>query len=73
MVAAAAAMLVTRRALAARPLAATAEPALKPNQPNHSRPGAEDGHRDVVRLHAVAVGDAPADQQGDDQGRDARR
>ena len=28
-------------------------PALKPNQPNHRRPGAEDGHRDVVRLHAA--------------------
>ncbi len=38
MVAAAAAVLVTSRALAARPLAAPADPALKPNQPNHSRP-----------------------------------
>ena len=37
-VAAAAAMLVTVKALAARPFAATAEPALNPNQPNHSRP-----------------------------------
>ena len=37
-VAAAAAVFVTRRALAARPLAATDEPALKPNQPNHRRP-----------------------------------
>ena len=37
-VAAAAAVLVTRSAFAARPLAATAEPALKPNQPNHRRP-----------------------------------
>ena len=38
MVAAAAAMFVTVKALAARPPAVTAEPALKPNQPNHSRP-----------------------------------
>ena len=37
-VAAAAAVLVTMKALAARPPAVTAEPALKPNQPNHSRP-----------------------------------
>ena len=37
-VAAAAAVLVTMKALAARPFAATAEPALNPNQPNHSRP-----------------------------------
>ena len=37
-VAAAAAVLVTRNAFAARPFAASAEPALKPNQPNHSRP-----------------------------------
>ena len=37
-VAAAAAMLVTVNALAARPPAVTAEPALKPNQPNHRRP-----------------------------------
>ena len=38
MVAAAAAVLVTMKALAARPFAATADPALKPNQPNHRRP-----------------------------------
>src|SRR6187431_1665241 len=38
MVAAAAAVLVTMKALAARPLAATADPALKPNHPNHRRP-----------------------------------
>ena len=36
--AAAAAVLVTTNALAARPPAVSAEPALKPNQPNHSRP-----------------------------------
>ena len=38
MVAAAAATLVTVKALAARPPAVSADPALKPNQPNHSRP-----------------------------------
>ncbi len=38
MVAAAAAMLVTVKALAARPPAVTADPALKPNQPNHRSP-----------------------------------
>src|SRR5882672_6771098 len=35
-VAAAVAVLVVTNACAARPLAANAEPALKPNQPNHS-------------------------------------
>ena len=35
--AAAAPVLVARKALAARPLAASALPALKPNQPNQSR------------------------------------
>src|SRR5437762_875769 len=35
--AAAAAVFVARKALAARPLASSALPALKPNQPNHSR------------------------------------
>src|SRR2546423_15723627 len=34
--AAAAAVLVARNALTARPLASSALPALKPNQPNHS-------------------------------------
>src|SRR5918911_700607 len=36
--AAAAPVLVARNALAARALASSALPALKPNQPNHSRP-----------------------------------
>src|SRR5215213_7085373 len=36
--AAAAAMFVVVKAETARPLAAKAEPPLKPNQPNHSRP-----------------------------------
>ena len=35
---AAAATVVTMNAIAARPSAATAEPALKPNQPNHRMP-----------------------------------
>src|SRR5688500_16966539 len=34
----AAAVFVLMKAETARPLAANAEPALKPNQPNHSRP-----------------------------------
>src|SRR4029079_7074198 len=38
MVAAAAATLVTVKALAARPPAVSADPALKPNQPNHRSP-----------------------------------
>src|SRR5437762_13962694 len=37
-VAAAAAVFVTTRAFAARPPAVSADPALKPNQPNHRRP-----------------------------------
>src|SRR6185437_7276419 len=37
-VAAAAAVFVTTSAFAARPPAVSAEPALKPNQPNHRRP-----------------------------------
>src|SRR5918992_4213769 len=36
--AAAAPVFVARNALTARPLASSALPALKPNQPNHSRP-----------------------------------
>src|SRR5437867_3100574 len=38
MVAAAAAVLVTTSAFAARPPAVSADPALNPNQPNHRRP-----------------------------------
>ena len=71
-VAAAAAMFVTVNALAARPPAVSAEPALKPNQPNHRRPGAEDGHRHVMGLLAVAIHVAPADHERDDERRDAR-
>ena len=38
----------------------------EPAEPQQA--GAEDGHRDVVRLDAVAVDDAPADEQRDDRG-----
>src|SRR5918999_46308 len=38
MAAIAAAVLGVTNAVAAKPLAPSAEPALKPNQPNHSRP-----------------------------------
>ena len=52
--AAAAAMFVLTNACAARPLAPRADPALKPNQPNHRRPvpsmlsGSECGRRRVA-------------------------
>ena len=71
-VAAAAAMLVTTKALAARPLAATRGAGVEAEPAEPQEAGAEDGHRDVVRLHALAVGDAAADQQGDDRGRRRR-
>ena len=72
MVAAAAAMLVTMKALAARPLAATAEPALKPNQPNHRRPAP----RTVIGTSCGSIRSPLATrrpmQQRDDEGGDAR-
>ena len=43
----------------------------EPAEPQEAR--AEDGHRHVMRLHPFAVGDAPADENGNDQGRQARR
>ena len=43
----------------------------EPAEPQEAR--AEDGHRDVVRLHPVAVDDALADEQRDDQGGDTGR
>ena len=46
--AAEAAMSVFTKACAATALAASAEPALKPNQPNHSKPGSEADEGDVV-------------------------
>ena len=72
-VAAAAAVLVTRSALAAMPSAAElgAGVEAEPAEPQEAR--AEDGHRDVVRLHPVTVDDALADEQGDDQGGNAGR
>ena len=54
-VAAAAAVLVTSSALAAWPVAASAEPALKPNQPNHSSPAP----RTVIGTSCGAVISAP--------------
>ena len=51
--AAAVATWVLMNAAAASPLAPSAEPALKPNQPNHSRTGAEQHERQVVRPHRV--------------------
>ena len=72
-VAAAAAVFVTSRAFAARPSAARAEPALKPNQPNHRRPAP----RTVIGMSCGSIRsplhDAPADQQRDDERRDAGR
>ena len=55
---------VFRKIAAAVPLAASAEPALKPNQPNHSRPDAEQHERQVVRAHGVLFEpDARAEHQ----------
>ena len=71
-VAAAAAVLVTMKALAARPPAVSAEPALNPNQPNHSRPAP----RTVIGTSCGVIASPflwrRADQDGDDEGRDAR-
>ena len=70
-VAAAAAVLVTMKALAARPFGRDRRAGIEaePAEPQQAR--AEDGHRHVVRLHRLAVDGAAADEQGDDQGRDA--
>ena len=56
MVAAAAAVLVTMNALAARPPAATRRAGVEaePAEPQQAR--AEDGHRHVVRRERLAVG-----------------
>ena len=48
-IAAAEAVLVVPKAIAAVPLAASAEPALNPNQPNQSMPVPQDDERDVGR------------------------
>ena len=59
-------------AMPARPSAATAEPALKPNQPTHSSEAPITAKREVVRRHVVgAVAEALAEHQGADQARDA--
>ena len=71
-VAAAAAVLVTMKALAARPPAVTAEPALKPNQPNHRSPaprtviGTSCGSRARPLRWRLPI------SEGDDERRDAR-
>ena len=52
--AAAAARNVFMNAWAACPLAARAEPALKPNQPNHRMPGADHHERHRVRRLGLA-------------------
>ena len=59
---AAAPMCVTSMAMPAAPFAASALPALKPNQPTQSNAGAGHRHREVVRRHlrarkAVALAD----------------
>ena len=71
-IAAAAALLVLRKAWAARPLAARAEPALKPNHPNHRMPvpSSVNGQR-VGRHLLVGPALAPAQHQDDGQGGDA--
>ena len=63
---------VFRKTAAAIPLAARAEPALNPNQPNHSRPTAEQHERQVVRAHGVLLEtDAGAEHQRQRQRRHA--
>ena len=52
-------MSVLTKACAATPLAASAEPPLKPNQPNHNKPGAEGDEGDVVREHLLTRGELP--------------
>ncbi len=71
--AAAAAIWVATAVMPAVPLAAnSAEPALKPNQPPHSRPDTDDAVDQVMRRERhLAVAAALADHEGDDQARDA--
>ena len=47
------AIWVTVMAMPARPSAATAEPALKPNQPTHSKGGPDHAVHEVVRGHVL--------------------
>ena len=53
--AAAVAVFVVMKALAARPFAASALPALNPNQPNQSRLAPITRHRQVVRRHGLVT------------------
>ena len=55
MVAAAAAVFVTTSALAARPPAAERRAGVEAEPAEPQQPGAEHGHRHVVRLHPLAV------------------
>ena len=48
------ATIVLMKAKPAMPLAPSAEPALNPNQPNHSRPAPSMHERQVVRAHGLA-------------------
>ena len=70
--AAAAAVLVATKALAARPPEVRALPALKPNQPNQSRPAPITTMRDIVGFHGI-LGEtaAPAQQEDQSQRRDS--
>ena len=70
----AAAMLVTTKAEAARPLAPRALTGIEAEPAEPEQAGAEDGHRQVVRLdrRLDQPGAAAEDQRGD-QGRDAAR
>ena len=70
--AAAVAIWVTAIAMPARPLAATAEPALKPNQPTHSSEAPITEQDEVVRRHVLgAEAAALAEHEGADQAGDA--
>ena len=57
--------------MAARPSAASAEPALNPNQPNQSRPAPEHDERHVVRPVPLVPDPARAQHPGRDERRDA--
>ena len=72
MVAAAAAVLVTTNALAARPPADQRRAGVEAEPAEPQQAGAQHGHRHVMRLHALAAHGAAADEDRHDQGRDAR-
>ena len=69
-----AAVLVLRNARAASGLALSALPALKPNHPVHSRPGADQAERQAVRRHRLlAEAAALAEHDRGDERREAAR